>query len=261
MIPGDIDLTEKLDFRKVVRKEIPQLPSTWNGKNSLSNFQTNSINITSTIRTTMTYQILDQNIQYWYDDDHLNTISVDDDFDSITTFNTSPSRRTNSYTLRDNWITWNNDDYNLVINYSSSTSSSRTFKTKISYGESERDVFGNMKIPEERIPDIPWSLTKKRNVVSSRSIAWKNSYDNLWHSFRDDDDKHIPKIPWYFNKSRRPDKEVDLTSVVSRARNLISWLSDKSTRVIENYLSSDEEVDLSYLTRMGWIGVRDAVIE
>jgi hypothetical protein len=259
MIPGDIDLTEKLDFRKVVRKEIPQLPATWNGKNSLSNFQTNSINITSTVRTTMTYQIFDQNIQYWYDD-HWNTINYDDDFDSITTFTTSPSQRTNSYALRDNWITWNDDDYNLVINYSSSTSSSRTYKTTISYGKPEHDVFGNVKIHEEKIPDIPWDLTKRRNKVSINSIPWKNKYEDVWNSFRDDDE-YIPKIPWHFNKSRRPDKEVDLTSVVSRARNLISWLSDKSTRVIENYLSSDEEVDLSYLTRMGWIGVRDAVIE
>ena len=31
MIPGNIDLTENLDFRKVVKKEIPQLPDSWKG--------------------------------------------------------------------------------------------------------------------------------------------------------------------------------------------------------------------------------------
>ena len=46
MIPGDIDLTEKLDFRRVVKREIPQLPAKWNNENTL-NVKNNSFCIDS----------------------------------------------------------------------------------------------------------------------------------------------------------------------------------------------------------------------
>ena len=255
MIPGDIDLTEKLDFRKVVRKEIPQLPAEWNGKDRLSTKNNTFLNITSTVRTT-TYQMRSP-IQYWYDDDW-NTISGYYDSESIISANLS--RRTNTYLLYDNFSIWYDDDYNTIEYSSSANTSTSSYRTTISYGEPERDVFGNVKITEEKIPSIPWSLTKRRDTISNRSIVWKNDYyDGLFHRFCEDEET-IPKIPWSI-KPRRPDRDVDLTSVVGRAKNLISWLSDKSTREIENYLSDDEEVDLSYLTRMGWIRVTDAVIE
>ena len=35
MLPGDIDLTENIDFRKTRRKEISQLPNSWRGKNQM----------------------------------------------------------------------------------------------------------------------------------------------------------------------------------------------------------------------------------
>ena len=43
MIPGDIDLTENLDFRKSRKKEIPKLP--WN-KNNISTINESDITIT-----------------------------------------------------------------------------------------------------------------------------------------------------------------------------------------------------------------------
>ena len=36
MIPGDIDLTQKLDFRNVKKKELPQLPASWKSKDKIN---------------------------------------------------------------------------------------------------------------------------------------------------------------------------------------------------------------------------------
>ena len=56
MVPGDIDLTENLDFRNVKRREIPQLPASWKGKNRL-NISNDNLNtyISSSNTITWTY--------------------------------------------------------------------------------------------------------------------------------------------------------------------------------------------------------------
>ena len=46
MVPGDIVLTENLDFRNVKRREVPQLPASWKGKDRL-NISNNNLNIIS----------------------------------------------------------------------------------------------------------------------------------------------------------------------------------------------------------------------
>ena len=57
MIPGDIDLTQNLDFRNVKKRETPQLPAFFNGRNkiNISNESTIKEDVGDVIiRTTLT---------------------------------------------------------------------------------------------------------------------------------------------------------------------------------------------------------------
>lgn len=256
MIPGDIDLTENLDFRNVKRRELPQLPASWKGKDRI-----NTINDTlnTYINTNDTITISTPNTFSW-------TYYTDDDSNTTTTIRTireghNDSQLSWTFTryYDDYWdstiYTWNRYD---EINYTSSLSSNiYEYDNKISVklidsDKPKYDVFGNKIKQPEQIPSIPWS--KKSYTPSIPSIPW--SKRKL--TFRNED--YIPDIPWedewqwYHNK-------IDLSTPIKRAKNLISWLAKKSSSFIEKYFENNEEVDMSYLTNMNWIRIHDAVID
>ncbi len=242
MIPGDIDLTENLDFRKVVKKEAPQLPEIWNKNNqnkvsaSIDNisYTTNS-NYYYTYRSD-TYYSRPINFSYYaYNNDRYqqsiyDQLSIED--------------------IDIQFNTWFDHD---TISYNITSSTSSSLPNIIFKIENEYDIFGNVKeYYNEDIPKIPWS---KNHIYSyENNIAWNNK------SFKYNFDLYYPEdnIPWCIKEN----KKYDLTTIFSRAKNLISWLSDKGNRFIDDYLRSDEDDhNLSYLTNMSWIGIKDAIIE
>lgn len=237
MIPGDIDLTEKLDFRKVVKKEIPKLPEKWD-KNNLNisldssiSVETNYINIGN---STYTYSLPTDsivNINYdilntWFDYDNY-TISLSDNTYSTISFNVQNNNITSSTcTYLGNSFTWEKqEDYTY-------------------------DVFGNKINSYSDILKIPWD--DGIHFSNCKSIAWDN-YGNRNNIFHEED------IPWDFYDDL--DNEYNLSDRFMKAKKLINWLSDKSISFISNYFNTDEEKDLSYLTNMSWIRVKDAVID
>lgn len=237
MIPGDIDLTEKLDFRKAVKKELPQLPSTWNKSNiNTINYNTTDIG-TFTISTTLNNTTYRSNITVhrpnrfeWFDGYYGTEI--------------------------DNIIYWTSDNYYTIScngnDYDYTSTSSSYVRQLPTIEESEYDVFGNKKkVYTEDIPKIPWGKNLK---IKYDSIPWFNNHLYTWTR-----KKYDYKIPWdidYYDEDT-----YDLTDTTDRAMCLISWLSDKSRRFIQKYFETDDNIDLSYLTNMNWIRVKDAVID
>lgn len=260
MIPGDIDLTENLDFRKTVRKEIPQLPDIWQGNKLNKFFKTDSAitYINRHVNTTITR----------YVDEYI--------ADSITWNNADGFTITNTHYNNSSTVAmWY--DYTTSINTTHTRDNSRPYVTirydntatshcYIDYNDSlihvnevvdEYDVFGN-KIPSiPVIPRIPWE-GKHKYAPTYRDIAWRNGYD--WNYDRDYDDE--PSIPWkIYNRHRYWSTLPIPENEIGRAKKLISWFKDKSDRFIRRHLESEDETDLSYLTNMSWIRVKDAIID
>lgn len=259
-LPGDIDLTENLDFRKVVKRKLPQLPDSWKGdKNKL--IVSDNINITWTINTTSSYiSTLNSNtydltsitstsdsfnITDWNNDSigELENIHIESDRTSFTyRINSTNTYTTNMYYYDTNGNSWSSQ---------SSKIASIEFKEK----KDKYDVFGNKIVPPKEIPRIPWEGKENKWRHTNKRIAWKN---NMYHdrfSLRND---YNDCIPW---KIERISKRYDLYDTIERARYLICWLFDKSRNNIRKYFETEDDVDLSYLTNMGWIRVHDAVID
>ena len=146
MIPGDIDLTENLDFRNVKKRETPQLPASWKSKDKLN---ISSGDLSTYISSNSTYNIITPNTFSWTyyteSDSNITTIRADYQLSWTTT----------SY---DNYLlnTWN--DYN---EYEINSLSYYNYDDKISLefedNKSEYDVFGNKIIQPKPIPKIPWN--------------------------------------------------------------------------------------------------------
>lgn len=254
MIPGDIDLTEKLDFRKTVRKELPQLPDTWKGNKSnnisvdssmiteLNSSSDYSFSISSNSTITHTYRV---NYADWFTSTSWTTINNDEDL---------------HITNNDIIIEWNNENtlnFSLLLDSESITYSR---EDKFYEPKEEVDIFGN-KIVHEYIPKIPW---KEESVERIPSIPW-DSKPHGYISYKDklisyEDNWRLPRN-WTFEDDEIEDIEFDQSNPYKKAKHLISWLFGKSLSFIDNYLDNDKEADLSYLTNMSWIRVRDAVID
>ena len=247
MIPGDIDLTEKLDFRKTVKKEIPQLPDIWNkGKNELSNYI--DTNISFTISNSDEYRITYSNdydvttTTYRYD------LRLSDWFEYNTTVTTN-STSSNSVSITGNNYYWvDSSASSLEYVYSDNINDNDIHFISI---EDKYDVFGNKKITPKHIPKIPWKEARTERMTS---IPWnrKDIYD-------DDDLWKIPRdwIGW----DNKDSFEFETADKYNKAINLISWLSKKTKRFINDYFDIVSDKDLSYLTNMSWIRVKDAVID
>lgn len=250
MVPGDIDLTENLDFRNVKRREVPQLPASWKGKDRLN---INNVNINRYIGNsyTVTWNYNTYYEEFFESDSNLTTTmtvrgirEVSNDYQLSWTTTIDESTGSTLYY-------WNNDvDY--ITSYTSDNVSQE-------YDKPEYDIFGNRIKHPKPIPKIPWSTYKRDRTPIIHPIAWKRSI-NKWIKY---DEDYIPDIPWdtedygWYDLSKK-----DLSTPIKRAKNLISWLSKKTSTFIERYFDKDDEkVDMSYLTNMSWIRVHDAVID
>lgn len=234
MIPGDIDLTEKLDFRNIVKRKVPQLPSTWKKKEILSS-DCGSISSSSYIN----------NFEYHIEVDSTRTTSnyfyINDNYTNLynTTFTSTHISTSTTY----HYIVNNNTSIKILY---------KNYENTID----EYDVFGNKKdLNNKEIPRIPWN-NKKINIIS-KNIPWEkcssifnfNSYD-------------IKYAPWDIDKiniNSVYEDNIDVVSKFGRAKNLISWLHNQKLSFIEDYLGSDNY--LSYLTNMSWIRVKDVIID
>lgn len=246
MIPGDIDLTENLDFRKVKKKEIPQLPASWNGKDKLNTLNIDNSYITSLSTSsnyTFTYRYNEYTeYNYWTIEDVDNYLNVTIDTNDIITTST-----------------WTYDSYQYFDTYTTeltTTSSSNKLRLESKSNKSKKDIFGNIIKEPEPIPEIPWKEKRKYNY--DVPIPWKRR-SKQWIKYDSE-----PAIPWDtdddwgWNNYDKP----NLSRPYDRAKHLISWLFGKSRTFIERYFDTeDEKVDLSYLTNMSWIRVHDAVID
>lgn len=241
MIPGDIDLTENLDFRKVVRKQIPQLPDVFKGKFkinteidnrsyiSIANDGDLYINLdatsmpTSISMTNTTYTSTNYTISY-------NTCGID----NITS--SSFSRNYTSFEMSDTiYYTFNKPNGGYIY-----------LKSEPKY-----DIFGNEIKPVKEIPNIPWNDRKRNNSIPSIPLERGRNF-----SLRRSEWEDYDIIPWQIDYNK---PKIDLYSKVGRAKHLISWFSNKSSSYINNYFNSDD--NLRYLTDMSWIRVKDAVID
>lgn len=227
MIPGNIDLTENLDFRRVVKKEVPQLPAEWKGNKAnfisnnelsinINNITTNSNITLSTNTTTIIRYSSETPINTYYD---------------ITWHDISD---------------WYIEDYHYTM-FNQITSSSNS-RIRITQKEPERDIFGCIKEYPKEIPKIPWDEKIEKHIAP---IPWRNGYIL-------DDYEEYDTIPWETDNSRT---WANLNSKTNRIRDSIAWLADKSQSFIDRYLNQHDDTDLNYLTNMSWIRVSDAVID
>ena len=165
MIPGDIDLTENLDFRKSRKKEIPKLP--WD-KNNISTINESDI-----------------------------TITLDNSANVITYYNYD------EYGVRHNNVYYDEilslydgtTSYNFISdNESFTTTSTLLTSLRLKFNETKKDVFGNIIKKDKPIKNICWSAFNKIKEVIP-IIPWKRSYnDYRIYSIKFNNTNN--KIPW-----------------------------------------------------------------
>ena len=164
MIPGDIDLTENLDFRKSRKKEIPKFP--WN-KNNISTINESDITIAFDNNTNViTYYNYDEYgvIRYSYYDEILSL------YDGTTSYNF------------------------ISDNESFTTTSTLLTSLRLKFNETKKDVFGNIIKKDKPIKNICWSAFNKIKEVIP-IIPWKRSYnDYRIYSIKFNNTNN--KIPW-----------------------------------------------------------------
>lgn len=162
MIPGDIDLTENLDFRKSRKKEIPKLP--WN-KNNISTI--NELIAFDNNTNVITYYNYDE-----YGVRHNNVY-----YDEI-------------LSLYDGTTS-----YNFISdNESFTTTSTLLTSLRLKFNETKKDVFGNIIKKDKPIKNICWSAFNKIKEVIP-IIPWKRSYnDYRIYSIKFNNTNN--KIPW-----------------------------------------------------------------
>ena len=256
MIPGDIDLTEKLDFRKTVKKQLPQLPQSW-GKNRLNvdnsdisfSIANNDYTITTTDNLLTWSYINNRNIR-----SRTTTTSINRTDDWI--INIEPSNNTLSFS--DSWIddqlisAYYYDDGFTTISFSR-TSTYHSDDNFTSFSTKKNGIFKS--IIEDPIEAIPWGKKYKQNI---RSIPWGKKYNSksLYYYYDDED-----RIPWEIPLKTLRDNRIAkrFYDRYDRAHHLIAWFFDKTRERIRRHLVDDD--DLSYLTNMSWIRVRNAEID
>lgn len=160
MIPGDIDLTENLDFRKTRKAQLPAIP--WNRKKSYLSYNNHDIefNGINDISTTTLNSIGGNNIRY---NDNL---FIDIDEGSLfTTYNT----------------------INYVISYYDEDSTEIHIKGRYLSDNNiaKKDIFGNEIIPEKPIKKICWSRFNYKEYI--KEIPWRLKYLKR---------EYYPSIPW-----------------------------------------------------------------
>ena len=122
MIPGNIDLTENLDFRNVRKREIPQLPASWKEKDRINVDNECAITTISNTNITLTYRMDDGS-----DMRVSNVRIVNRDHNTYWTYthewnsNTIVSYNNGFYTYID-YINDYYDDYNTISTTSSNES-------------------------------------------------------------------------------------------------------------------------------------------
>lgn len=241
MLPGDIDLTQNLDFRKTRKREIPKLPALWK-KTPKAKINNNSI---TTIYGTLSNYTLDVS------DD--NIISYNGTSNS--SFNYTISTTNSGWS---EWTTLNNDgtittrSNTLNITYSNVGNYKITINGDYSIKNDEYDVFGNKKIYEKPIPKIPWKVVSE-NSETIQDIPWRlRSHFTLRRR------EYKPSIPWDMYTSGYQSPYSDR---INKIKDSICYLKNQTRSFINSYLEGDEEVDMSYLTNMNWLRVRDAIID
>ena len=249
MLPGDIDLTQNLDFRKQVKKELPQFPATWNGDGKISN-KLNYDNFIGNISVSNDYTLTISNTTN--DNTRVSIYRYDTDSDIITSSPIVMYRYNNQNT----WFEYNTHDYLTT----SSTTSSITINK---YIEPEKDIFGN--IIESKQEQQP-KCSKCGEVL----MPWEHNY---CFDCNNKSKRPIPDTPWenqnkfkyssyiYYNSDDRIPWETEVYYNESKSQEPICYLADKSKAFIERYLNRFEEDNESYLTNMRWIRVRDAIID
>ena len=253
MVPGEVDLTENLDFRKIVKKEIPQLPVSWNKGGQISLNDRFEGYYTTTLNTSSynTYYIADRNsyttIDNTYTINYYNGSSIMEWIAPI------------DYILEDSLEISNFNTYDYYTSYyNSSVTTTISVKNSFTSKEPEYDMFGNIKPPLEVIPSIPWKRNKIN--ITEKQIPWRNKYDDtIIHR----DLKKDKRIAWE-DDIPTVSTVLKMDNIVIKARHYISWLADKTMSFIEAHLKSEDDHDpddLRYLNNMSWIRVKDAIVD
>lgn len=161
MVPGDIDLTENLDFRKSRKATIPKIPWSELHDNfisedmintiSLYNFDDNTFRITTTSTSTTTGSSITTSMHISYDDTRTDNFYI-------------------QYDNNDNGLFW----YNIPRH--SSTISVNNYYPK-------KDIFGNTIKEEIPIPELCYYDNKQEEEIPKLP-------------YRDEPKEYISYLPW-----------------------------------------------------------------
>lgn len=262
-IEGDIDLTQNLDF---YRKKPPMLlPKNVNlGKHKEDNLDTifsSSFdgNITYYNNDTSTLHI------YNYDDSSIystNTISFNISNNISTTYNISSTISTSTFDnihisiSNNDWTSmkktvkrqifnlWDHIDKILPINLVSRCS--KCHKLLLFANQFSRQGYICKCKSCERNKDINFGQYHyNKFVFNTRDRSEEYEFYDIipWENYFEDNDKSSLWIRWSYSKNKRK----------------IPWLRDLDSSIYDDYIEDlKEEQDYSsYLTNMGWIGIRD----
>ena len=242
-LSGNIDLTEKLDFRK--DKELPAIPSGKRWKDKLKNISKGvsnwlTLNLDGYQYSTTTWNTT---INTYYSDDEEYTVP--------TTYRIYEPNT--SYT-------WGGDQNSITFYYNVTSNTSSSFA---SFAICD-NYYGNGSIRvsyNDTSTNYPWKCKNKVSMMSEydsfhNSIHRKPDLDSLYHCNRDlwqHKYTEMESEPWVLEPS-----EYDYHIYRKDIREEIPWFRNLNNWILNDYMKDlyDDDRDYSYwLTNMSWLGL------
>lgn len=228
MIPGDIDLTENLDFRNIRKsKENSNNKIPWQIPTNQNNYYDNFIQLDRrNLHPTSLYNSMQMNI---FNESNSYLVS---NYSSIN-YNISS---TAEYTdFKYNIIYDFNNEYN-VDDYSS------VFKSKPRFTVEKR---------------IPWDDFRYSSFIDDLYKWHKSDQKEFWGNpkdhFEEPDDSY-----YVFLKIQDKRNNIKQGDELSIMKNNISYLKDMNRDLLESYIAAlNDNIDMSYLLNMGHIRIND----
>ena len=221
MVPGDIDLTENLDFRKSRKANIPKIPWDELHDNFISEDMLNTVSL------------------YTFDDD---TFRVTTTSSSTTTSNnistTSMHITYDDFTTDTLYIQYDNGSW---YNISSTNSSTDSSIISVNNYRPKKDIFGNIIKEKAPIPKLCYYSHKQEKKIPKLP-------------YHDEPKDCIPYLPW-------DDVYTPFCDFYKKKVEQICYLDGMSYGERRDYLRRNTIDNSKYLTDMRHIRIRDAIIE
>lgn len=237
MIPGDIDLTENLDFRNIRKsKENSNNKIPWQTPTDQNNHSDNFVQLDRrNLYPTSLYNNLYNSMQ----------LNIFNESNSYLVSNYSSIYSSINYNSSSTTVEYANFKYNIIYDLNNEYNVddySSVFKSKPRFTKEKR---------------IPWDDFRYSSFIDDLYKLHKSDQKEFWGNpkdhFKEPDDSY-----YVFLKIQDKRNNIKQGDELSIMKNNISYLKDMNRDLLESYIAAlNDNIDMSYLLNMGHIRIND----